>query len=161
MVQHLSGVHVHRHYDRRGVIAPVFRMNIGAINFRRILVFTGIFALLSYYLLTWMNMLNDLYQRTGSDFMGFYTYGRIAQTKGIKFIYDRDEQERIQEQIVGHDVVVRYHTHLPFIAPVAAALVVGAISETIALPTAAPALGARLASACPPEVPTADPTACV
>src|SRR6266498_3348782 len=96
---------------------------MGRINYRRILAIVGIFSLLSYFVLTWTNMLGDPYQRTGSDFMGLYNFGRIYQTKGIQYIYDIDEQEKIEEQVVGHPVTVIFYTHLPFIAPIARILV--------------------------------------
>ena len=64
-------------------------------------------------------MLADPDQRTGSDFMGFYNFGRIYQTRGIQYIYDIQEQQKIEEQVVGHPVTVIFYTHLPFIAPLA------------------------------------------
>ena len=64
-------------------------------------------------------MLADPDQRTGSDFMGFYNFGRIYQTRGIQYIYDIEEQQKIEEQVVGRPVTVIFYTHLPFIAPLA------------------------------------------
>jgi hypothetical protein len=96
---------------------------MGNLNYRRILAVVGVFALMSYLILYWVNLLNDPDQRTGSDFIGFYNFGRIMQEKGIQSIYDIAEQERIEEQVVGHPVTVIFYTHLPFIAPIAAALV--------------------------------------
>jgi hypothetical protein len=89
------------------------------INLRRILALVGIFALLFYFVLSWTNMMGDLYQRTGSDFIGLYNFGRIYQAKGIQHIYDIKEQEKIEEQVVGHPVTVIFYTHLPFMAPIA------------------------------------------
>jgi hypothetical protein len=94
-----------------------------ALNHRRILAFVGALSLVMYYSLYWVNLLNDPDQRTGSDFIGFYNFGRIMQEKGIQSIYDIDEQRRIEEEVVGHPVTVIFYTHLPFIAPIAAALV--------------------------------------
>lgn len=98
-------------------------MNASKLNLRRILTSVGILALLLYFLLAWLNMLGDLYERTGSDFMGFYTFGRISQTQGFPSIYKIEEQQKLQEQIVGHPVTPIFYTHLPFIAPLAMALV--------------------------------------
>ena len=67
--------------------------------------------------------MGDLYERTGSDFMGFYTFGRISQAKDFASIYKVEEQKKIQEEIVGHPVTPIFYTHLPFIAPIAKALV--------------------------------------
>jgi hypothetical protein len=64
-------------------------------------------------------MLADPNQRTGSDFMGFYNFGRIYQTRGIQYIYDIEEQQKIEEEVVGRPVTVIFYTHLPFIAPLA------------------------------------------
>jgi hypothetical protein len=68
-------------------------------------------------------MLGDLYARTGSDFMGFYTFGRISQTDGYASIYKIEKQQRLQEEIVGHPVTPIFYTHLPFIAPLAKIIV--------------------------------------
>jgi hypothetical protein len=45
------------------------------------------------------------------------------QTKGIQYIYDIAEQQYIEEQVVGHPVTPIFYTHLPFMAPLAAAIV--------------------------------------
>lgn len=92
-------------------------------NLRRILIPVAIISLLIYYILTWVNMLGDLYERTGSDFMGFYTFGRISQIQGFPSIYRIEEQQKLQEEIVGHPVTPIFYTHLPFIAPIARVLV--------------------------------------
>ena len=78
---------------------------------------------MTYHILYWVNLLDDPDQRTGSDFMGLYNFGRIMQEKGIQSIYDIAEQERIEEEVVGHPVTVIFYTHLPFMAPIAAVLV--------------------------------------
>ncbi len=93
------------------------------INYRRIFAIVGIVSLLLYFILTWMNMMADPDQRTGSDFIGFYNFGRIYQTKDIQSIYDINEQQKIEEQVVGHPVTVIFYTHMPFLAPIAKILV--------------------------------------
>jgi len=90
---------------------------------RRILVYTAILSLLVYYAIAWVNMLGDLYERTGSDFIGFYTFGRISQIRGYSSIYDFEEQQKLEEELVGHPVTPIFYTHLPFIAPLARVLV--------------------------------------
>jgi len=92
------------------------------LNYRRILALVGAFSLLLYYCLYWVNLLADTDQRTGSDFMGVYVFGRITQTKGIQHLYDIAEHQKIEEQVVGHPVTVIFYTHLPFMAPLAAAI---------------------------------------
>jgi hypothetical protein len=93
------------------------------INCRRIFTLVGILSLLLYFVLTWTNMMADPDQRTGSDFIGLYNFGRIYQTKGIQSIYDINEQQKIEEQVVGHPVTVIFYTHMPFLAPLARVLV--------------------------------------
>src|SRR4030095_2894391 len=93
------------------------------LNYRRILAFVGVFSLMIYHIFYWVNLLNDPDQRTGSDFIGFYNFGRIMQEKGIQPIYDINKQQRIEEEVVGHPVTVIFYTHLPFMAPLAAAIV--------------------------------------
>jgi hypothetical protein len=75
-------------------------------------------------------MMGDLYERTGSDFMGFYTFGRISQAQDYASIYKIEEQQKLQEEIVGHPVTPIFYTHLPFIAPIARALVLKDYSES-------------------------------
>lgn len=93
------------------------------INIRRVLTYVAILSLFLYYFLTWTNMLGDLYERTGSDFIGFYSFGRIAQEKDYASIYKIEEQQRVEEEVVGHPVTPIFYTHLPFIAPLAKLLV--------------------------------------
>lgn len=98
-------------------------MKIHPLNLRRILTVVAILSLLLYFVLSWMRMMGDLYERTGSDFMGFYTFGRISQTQDFASIYKIEEQQKLQEEIVGHPVTPIFYTHLPFIAPIAMLLV--------------------------------------
>lgn len=98
-------------------------MSTRSVNIRRVLTYAGILSLFLYFALTWTNMLGDLYERTGSDFIGFYGFGRIAQTESFADIYRIEEQQELQEEIVGHPVTPIFYTHLPFIAPLAMILV--------------------------------------
>jgi hypothetical protein len=90
-----------------------------SVNYRRILALGGCLSLFVYCVFSWVTMLADPDQRTGSDFIGFYNFGRIYQTRGIQYIYDIQEQQKIEEQVVGRPVTVIFYTHLPFIAPLA------------------------------------------
>ena len=98
-------------------------MNIYKLNYRRILAFTGLFSLLLIYIFFWVIMIRDPQSRSGSDFSGFYTYGRIYQTKGIAYIHDVEEQKKIQGEIVGYEVVPIIYTHVPLTALLSAVLV--------------------------------------
>ena len=96
---------------------------MGKLNVRRILAIVGVVSLVLYFSLSWFKLLADSDQRTGSDFMGVYVFGRITQTKGIQHLYDITEHQKIEEQVVGHPVTPIFYTHLPFMAPLAAAIV--------------------------------------
>ncbi len=96
---------------------------MGNLNYRRIFAFTGLFSLSLVYVFLWAMMIADPKTRNGSDFIGFYAYGRISQTRGFQYIHDMEEQKKIEQEVVGHEVVPIFYTHLPFIAPLATALV--------------------------------------
>jgi hypothetical protein len=93
------------------------------LNVRRIFVIVGVVSLVLYFSLSWLNLLADPDQRTGSDFMGVYVFGRITQTIGIQHLYNIADHQKIEEQVVGHAVTPIFYTHLPFMAPIAAAIV--------------------------------------
>jgi hypothetical protein len=94
------------------------------LGIRRILTFVAILSVFMYFTLSWVRMMGDLYERTGSDFIGFYGFGRIPQITGkISEIYKIEQQQALQEEIVGHTVTPIFYTHLPYIAPIAMALV--------------------------------------
>lgn len=93
------------------------------LNYRRILTVVAILSLLMYFVLSWTRMIGDLYERTGSDFMGFYTFGRISQSQDFASVYKIEEQQKLQEEIVGHPVTPIFYTHLPFMIPVAKLIV--------------------------------------
>jgi len=96
---------------------------MGKLNVRRILAIVGVVSLVLYFSLSWFKLLADSDQRTGSDYMGVYVFGRITQTKGMQHLYDIAEHQKIEEQVVGHPVTPIFYTHLPFMAPLAAAIV--------------------------------------
>ncbi len=98
-------------------------MKMQSPNIRRILVYVAILSLLIYFILAWVRMIGDPDQRTGSDFMGFYSFGRIPQNGEIADIYRIEKQQALQEEIVGHPVTPIFYTHLPFIAPLSMILV--------------------------------------
>ncbi len=85
----------------------------------RLFTNVGLLSLALTYILLWINMINDPKQRTGSDFIGFYSFGRIAQTQGFENIYNVKAQENIEEEVVGFQVIPEFYTHVPFIAALA------------------------------------------
>ncbi|HUI90348.1 MAG TPA: glycosyltransferase family 87 protein [Anaerolineales bacterium] len=93
------------------------------INPRRVFTIVGLASLTLIYILLWANMLNDPKQRTGSDFIGFYSFGRIAQTEGFQNIYRIQSQQKVEAAVVGFQVVPELYTHVPLIALLAALIV--------------------------------------
>lgn len=89
------------------------------IHPRRLFTNVGLLSLALIYILSWINMIDDPKQRTGSDFIGFYSFGRIAQTQGFENIYNVKAQENIEEAVVGFQIIPEFYTHVPFIAALA------------------------------------------
>ena len=93
------------------------------IHPRRLFVVVGLASLFLTYCLLWLLMINDPKQRTGSDFIGFYALGRIAQTQGFGSIYNINSQESVEEGVVGFHVLPEFYTHVPFISAISALVV--------------------------------------
>jgi hypothetical protein len=93
------------------------------IHPRRLFISVGLVSLALTYSLLWLRMINDPSQRTGSDFIGFYTLGRIAQTQGFQNIYNVTSQETIEEGVVGFHIIPEFYTHVPFISALSAMIV--------------------------------------
>lgn len=88
---------------------------------RRIFVIAGLISLCISYLGIWLRFINDPIERTGSDFIAFYTAGRIAQIQGAAKVYDPLLQQQIQQKEVGFQLVpgqVLLYNHLPYLIPV-------------------------------------------
>ena len=71
-------------------------------------------------------MINNPVERTGSDFIAFYSAGRVAQTEGTTHVYDLNLQQEIQEREVGFGLIpgqVLLYNHLPFLIPILQAIV--------------------------------------
>lgn len=93
---------------------------------QRIVHLAGIFALFIAYTGLWVRFIKDPVERTGSDFIGFYSVGRIAQESGAPDVYDPLLQQAVQQQVVGFDLApgqVLINQHLPFLIPVLQAIV--------------------------------------
>jgi hypothetical protein len=91
------------------------------INFHRIFIIAGIVSLLVSYLVVWIRLINDPVERTGSDFIAFYTAGRIAQEEGASRVYDITLQRQVEEEQVGFVLApgqVLQYNHLPFLIPI-------------------------------------------
>jgi Glycosyltransferase family 87 len=98
------------------------------IDFRRVFVIAGLASLAVVYVALWMRMITDLSERTGSDFIVFFTAGRIAQTDGSVHIYEPELQQDIQQAEVGFPLVpgqVLLYNHVPYLIPILAVVVNG------------------------------------
>jgi hypothetical protein len=87
--------------------------------YRRVYFLAGSVFLIILYIITWNTMMDNPQKRSGSDFIGVYTFGRIAQTSGFSHIYDINEQTRIQEGVVNYKVIPQFYTHIPYMAVLA------------------------------------------
>ena len=90
-------------------------------NFRRVFIIAGLATLLIVYAVLWLRMINSPAERTGADFIGFYTAARIAQTAGTAHIYEPDRQQVIEQELVGFELVpgqVLLFNHLPYFVPI-------------------------------------------
>jgi hypothetical protein len=88
---------------------------------RRIFIVTGIVSLFVSYLGIWIRFISDPVERTGADFIHFYSAGRIAQSEGAGQVYDLALQQKIEEQQVGFPLApgqVLPYNHLPFLIPI-------------------------------------------
>ena len=88
---------------------------------RRIFIVAGIVSLFVSYLGVWIRFINDPVERTGADFIHFYSAGRIAQSEGAGQVYDLALQQKIEEQQVGFLLApgqVLPYNHLPFLIPI-------------------------------------------
>ena len=91
-----------------------------AINLRRVMIIAGLTVLIVIYPLLWLRMMGSRAERTGADFIGFYAAAHIAQNEGAGQIYTPYLQQRIEQQLVGFELVpgqVLLFNHLPYLVP--------------------------------------------
>ena len=90
-------------------------------SLRRIFIIAGIASLSISYLGVWLRFIKDPVERTGSDFIAFYSAGRVAQEAGLKNVYDPLLQQEVQQDVVGFTLVpgqVLLYNHMPFLVPI-------------------------------------------
>ena len=95
------------------------------VNIRRMFVVTGLAVLVIVYAALWLRMISSPVERTGSDFITYYTVGVIANRYGLENVYDFQLQKTIEEEIVGFEIAdsnVMPHNHIPLINPILALL---------------------------------------
>jgi len=96
-------------------------VTIKKLRFRRILILAGIISLLVIYPILYAQVLSSPKDRTGADFISFYTAGWIAQRYGVQEVYDIDLQRKEQQAVVGFALAenqVLIYNHMPYLIPV-------------------------------------------
>ncbi len=83
-------------------------------------------ALTLSYILQWMKMISSSTERTGTDFIIFYTAGKIVQNYGFSFAYDLGLQQQTEQSVVkiplSSGQVLPYN-HMPYLLPLLKVLV--------------------------------------
>ena len=98
------------------------------INFRRVFVIAGLTTLVIIYATLWLQMISSPAQRTGADFMVFFTAGRISQINGSAHVYDTLLQQTIQQAVVGFQLApgqVLIYNHVPYLIPILKVVISG------------------------------------
>ena len=99
----------------------LFFMNIKNINFGFVFQLVAILSLTIIYIFQWGVMITNPTLRTGTDFMAFYSAGRVAQEYGFSSAYNIALQQEIQEEVVGFSLAngqVLLYNHLPYLIPI-------------------------------------------
>jgi hypothetical protein len=97
-----------------------------ATRLQRIFLLSGILSLAIAYVGLWLRFINDPVERTGSDFIAFYSAGRVAQEYGFSRVFEPDLQQAVQAETVGFPLVkgqVLLHNHPPLLPPILRLLV--------------------------------------
>jgi hypothetical protein len=91
------------------------------LNLRNILFVVGIAFQVSWYVLIWIHNVPYPKALVNSDFLIFYTAGRIAASGRYDLIYDIQTQRQIQEQLIGEafptDQLLPFN-HPPLLVPI-------------------------------------------
>lgn len=90
------------------------------VRWQYIISLVGLVSLSCAYFLFWMRMFQDPILYTGTDFVTFYTVGRIGSELGLEHVYKLSEQHRVQEELVGFSIdvsAVLPHNHIPLLNP--------------------------------------------
>ena len=95
------------------------------INFRRVLIISGLLILVIVFSILWLRMISTLAERSGSDFISAYTGGRVADRWGAANVYNLEYQQAVQAEVVGFDLAagqVLMFNHPPYLVPFLALL---------------------------------------
>lgn len=96
-------------------------MNLKNINFNFVFQLVAILSLIIIYIFQWGMMITTPSLRTGTDFMAFYSAGRVAQEYGMENTYKVLLQQKVQEDILGFqlaDKQVLVYNHVPYLIPI-------------------------------------------
>lgn len=100
--------------------------NIHYVNIWRIVRLSLVISLPLAYTLQWLQMISNPIDRTGTDFIHFYSAGKISQTYGFSSAYNFDLHQKIEENILGFPLVkeqVFPYNHVPYLLPLLAIIV--------------------------------------
>jgi hypothetical protein len=81
---------------------------LARINLRRALTIAGIAVLVIFYVLLWLQMITSPAERSASDFIAFYSAGRIADTQGLGRVYDLDAQTKAEDRVLQETIREAY-----------------------------------------------------
>lgn len=90
-------------------------------RYQRIFILAGITSLVIAYIALWIRFINDPVERSGSDFIAFYSAGRVAQEYGYSRVFTVELQQAVQQEVVGFPLVegqVLLHNHPPLLPPI-------------------------------------------
>ena len=93
------------------------------LSFSKIFFWVSVISLLLIYIILWMQMIATPKLRTGTDFIAFYTAGRVAQEKGVDNVYNIAYQQNLQESLLGFSIANNQpllYNHIPFLIPLLA-----------------------------------------
>ena len=106
------------------------------LSFSKIFFWVGIISLLLIYIILWAQMITSPAQRTGTDFISFYTAGRVAQEQGIHSVYNIAYQLSVQESLLGFPIANNQpllYNHIPFLIPLLAPIMLDSYTASFFL----------------------------
>jgi hypothetical protein len=95
-------------------------MKLEKFDLHRVLFLAGSLSLIIIYILSWIDVMTDPDQRTGSDFMAFYAAGRSMLEHTPAAAYDLAHLKTNEERVLGFKIAnqdVNPFVHPPFILP--------------------------------------------
>lgn len=96
------------------------KKNFENIDLWRVFQTAATCSLAITYVFQWGKMISIPSQRTGADFIAFYTAGRIAQVQGISSVYKINAQHDIEQIVVGFNLAkdqILPYIHMPYLIP--------------------------------------------